>query len=387
MAGNKETPKKQNILLRLLALLLTAALVLGALALVVFRDELNLDALKRFLTYRSLETGETGQAAPFNHAGGDSASFAYLKDGILLASSNGANYYSVSGESYAQEVLAMEHPVLSANRACAVAYDAGGQALFVFRDRQEVFSLALDGDADLLSARVNEEGWLAVTAQASGYKGSVTAYNSAGSEVIQVNLSSTFTVDAAVSPDSRRLAVVTMGQSEGNFSSQLTLYAVDQEEPLFSVSLGNTLVLDMDYESDAIWLLGESALYILDTQSQALSTYSFGRSYLKGCALGGDGFALVLLGRYRSGMANQALTIGPGGEVLASQDLSAQVLDFDAAGRYISLLTGSALSICTKDFSPYSTLTDTQDARYTALSDDGSALLADRQRAWLYLPG
>ena len=29
----------------------------------------------------------------------------------------------------------------------------------------------------LLSARVNDSGWLAVTAQQSGYKGSVTVYN------------------------------------------------------------------------------------------------------------------------------------------------------------------------------------------------------------------
>ena len=39
--------KKPNIFLRLLAFLVTLALVLGALAVVVYRDRLNLDALKR----------------------------------------------------------------------------------------------------------------------------------------------------------------------------------------------------------------------------------------------------------------------------------------------------------------------------------------------------
>lgn len=47
-------PKKPNIILRLLALLVTAALVLGALALVVYRDRFNLDALKRWLSRYSL---------------------------------------------------------------------------------------------------------------------------------------------------------------------------------------------------------------------------------------------------------------------------------------------------------------------------------------------
>ena len=39
--------KKPNIVLRILALLVTIALVLGSLVLVVYRDKLNLDALER----------------------------------------------------------------------------------------------------------------------------------------------------------------------------------------------------------------------------------------------------------------------------------------------------------------------------------------------------
>ena len=57
---SETTPKKQNIILRLLALLVTIALILGALVLVVYRDRLNLDALERWLTYREVETDESG---------------------------------------------------------------------------------------------------------------------------------------------------------------------------------------------------------------------------------------------------------------------------------------------------------------------------------------
>ena len=84
-----EGAKKPNILMRLLALLVTAALVLGALALVVYRDRFNLDALKRYLAYRTMETTETGEAVPFNHAGGNKMSISHLGGGILTASSTG----------------------------------------------------------------------------------------------------------------------------------------------------------------------------------------------------------------------------------------------------------------------------------------------------------
>ena len=183
--------KKPNILFRLLALLVTAALVLGALALVVYRDRFNLDAVKRWLAYRSIQTSDTGEAVPFTHAGGDKMSLAYLENGILMSSAAGAHYYSFSGRQYAEEVLSMDNPVLSASSKAGVVYDAGGQSLFLFRGTEEVFDLSLEGDGDLLSARANDSGWLAVTAQRSGYKGAVTVYDASGSEVIQISLSST----------------------------------------------------------------------------------------------------------------------------------------------------------------------------------------------------
>ena len=118
--SNAGKAKKSNLFLRLLALLVTAALVLGALVLVVYRDRFNLDALVRWLAYRDLETSDTGEAAPFTHAGGDRMSIAYLDGGVLTASVAGAHYYSLSGEPYVEEVLPLENPVLTASESAAL---------------------------------------------------------------------------------------------------------------------------------------------------------------------------------------------------------------------------------------------------------------------------
>ena len=76
--------QKPNILVRLLALLVTAALALGALTLVVYRDQFNLDAVKRWLALRSVETDASGAAAPFTHAGGDSISCLLYTSGAVV---------------------------------------------------------------------------------------------------------------------------------------------------------------------------------------------------------------------------------------------------------------------------------------------------------------
>ena len=257
-------------------------------------------------------------------------------------------------------------------------------------DRRQAVLLdnQIDGGGDLLSARVNDSGWLAVTAQQSGYKGAVTVYDSGHQPVIQISLSSTFVVDAAVSPDCKTVAVVTMDQEGGRFYSRLLLYPVDREEPSAQVDLGNIVCLDLDYESDQIWVMGEDELVIADPKGEEESrSYALGRYYLKGCDLEGDGFALLLLGQYRAGSATQALILDSQGQIVQSLALNSQVLDYSAAGNYWALLTGSDLTIRTSTGTePYALLEDPQGARYADLSNDGSALLADAQQAWLYLP-
>ncbi len=381
--------EKQPILLRVLALLLTAALLLGALVLVVYRDKFNLDALRRWMEYRDLKTGETGTVEPFSHAGGDRASFAYLDNGILAASQSGEWYYSFSGEQYAQQVISLERPVVHAAGDTGVVYDVGGDHLSVYRGIERVFQLEnVKPGVEVLSARVNDSGWLALTAQESGFKGSVTVYDSSyEKEIIKVNLSSTFIVDAAISPDCKTVAVVTLGQSGGSFQSQVRFYHVNEREPYTVVSLGNGMPLDLDYEDGALWVLWESGLTVVDPNGGESSQYSFGRNYLKGCSLGGDGFAVVLLGRYREGSANQVVTVDAAGQELGSQTFNSGVLAVDGAGRYAGVLAGDTLSIFTRDFTPYSTLEDTQNARYLSMTETGAAVLANAQQVWMYLPG
>ena len=375
--------KKPNVVLRLLTLLVTAFLILGAMVLVIYRDTVNVDTLKRWLTYQSMEPG---QAAPFPHAGGDKLSVAYLDSGVVTAA--GAHYYGLDGEPLAEAVLSMENPVLSASNTTAVVYDAGNQSLFAFRNGRQSFSLSLSGGADLLSARPNNSGWLAVTAQQSGYKGAVTVYDSRGIEVIQISLSSTFAVDAAVSPDGRTVAVVTIGQQGGAFFSRLLLYHVNQEEPFAQLELGSLSVLDMDFDEDLIWLVGEDRLLTvsLSSEGETLQTYYISPNYLKGCSLGGDGFALVLTGRYRSGNADQAIIVDSTARAVQVLPLSNQILDYAAAGSYCALLTGTRLNIYDSTLTPYSSLDNVLAARRLDLAPNGSALLANGQQAWLYIP-
>ena len=383
----ENAPKKRFTLLRrLLAFLITAVLVLGALAAVIYRDKLNLDALRRWFSYYSVQTSQMGLTEPFTHGGGDQLELACLENGYLFASTAGAHFYSSGGVELGSQVTHLEKPVLSTATGYGVVYDAGGDSLFLFSGKHDPFVYTPQNSSGILSARVNNNGWLAVTALHDHYRGGVTVLDAEHQPVITLNFSSAFVTDAILSPDGRTVAVVTISQTDGAFQSTVHFYSTSGTEPFETVTLDGFTVLDMDFDSGGLWLLGESSLVTLTAKGQDPAEYRFDPTFLKGYTLDGDGFAALLLGKYRAGSAREVVTVGHDAQVIARQTLNAQVLSMTAAGRYLALLSGQEMITYTSDLTPYSTLSDPQRARYAALHNDGSALLADTQEAWLYIP-
>lgn len=334
MTGGRSAPKpkkRPNRFVRFLAFLVTLALMVGAVALVANYDKLNFDFIKRWFSYRTLARNDSGQAESFHFVGDSSNAFAVVDGDLLVCSPNTIRLYSGSGQAFVDQAVSMTNPVVSTAGGTALVYDAGGRELFVYSGREEVFSLTQEDGQALLSADVNQNGWLAVTSQESGHKGSVTVYDNSYSPLVRFSLSNRFVMDAAVAPDNKSVALLTIGLTDGNFESRVDLYRLDrteeETEPDWTCPVGNNAILDLRWTSSGIWALGESGLYIVS----------------------GDG----------------ALS---------------------AAGRYVGVLTADRLDIYSQDLELYNTLNGTQNAQKVLQRSDGSAMLIDSTTARLYVP-
>jgi len=385
--------KKPSFLVRLILFLAALVMVLAAVALVAFRNTLNLDSIKRWFTYRALVLSDSGQAEAFHYDGQLSDSFAVLDGDLLVCSQNALSLYSGSGTRYVNESVSLEHPVVDTNRSLAAVYDAGGSCLYVLGQRELIWS-ATDLDT-ILSARLNRAGQLTVVTQESGYRGAVTVYNSAYQPVMSVRIHSAFVMDAALSDDGRTLAILTIGQQDGDFSSTLSLYTLNSaagpvEEPAdytpdWSVDLGGTVELALRYAGERVWTLGDRGMSVTG-QDGATAFCDWSDRYLKLYDLSGDGFAAVLLGKYRAGSQAVLQVVDETGQVSGELELDEQVLSLSAAGRYLAVLTGDRLDIYTSDLTLYSTLEGTQGTRKVLLMEDGSAILISADSASFYIP-
>lgn len=386
MASEKKTP----FLRRLLTFLVTAALALAALLAIANWQDLNFDFIRRYFSYRSLERNENGQVDSFRYTGGSGSSFGLLGSDLLVCSPSGVRLYSESGAAYVDQTCTFTTPLLSIGGSAALAYDAGGKDLFVYRDRELVFSLTVEEGQSILSARLNPQDRLTVVTQSSGVKGSVTVYNSKYEPELGVNLSSRFITDALLSPDGRTLAVATSGQTEGIYDSQIALYNLsrshEDNQPDGVCHLGNNTTLALRWQGNTLRVLGENALSLVSPSGELEGSYPYDGRYLKGFSLDGEGFSSLLLGKYRAASTADLVTVDDKGQTLASLPMEEQVLSLSSKGRYLSVLTADALSIYTVDLSLYHLLEEPSGARQVLQREDGSVTLISGETARLYLP-
>ena len=80
------------------------------------------------------------------------------------------------------------------------------------------------------------------------------------------------------------------------------------------------------------------------------------------------------------------LTVDAAGQELAALELDDQVLDLDAAGRYVAVLTAARLELYTRDLELYASLDTTGGARDVVLRSDGTAWLITGETARLFIP-
>lgn len=379
--------KAPSFLKRLLVFLLVAAVAVGAVAAVVFRDRLNIDSIRRWIQYRTLLRSDSGRTESFPYSGDLDDAFAALDGDLLVCSRNTISLYSGSGTQYINQDVSMEHPVVNAGGSLAVVYDAGGSSLYVLGQRALLWS-AKDLET-ILSARLNKNGQLTVVTQPSGWRSAVTVYDASYEPVMTVELSSTLAMDAALSDDGKTLALLTVDQQDGSFATTAEFYSMNYSAgeftPDLTCPLGGAVVLDMNHDSALLWCMEEQGLTTVDHSDGGSWSASWASRYLRRYTLGGDGFAAVLVGRHRAGSQAELLLVdGEGGTRTLA--LTEQVLSISAAGRYVAVLTADRLDIYTSDLELYSSLNGTQGARNVLMLSDGSAILISSETAGYYIP-
>lgn len=377
----KEAEKKHPIRSFLSFVLLLAAVLLVVLF-AAYRDGTGFDILRRYLHYGRPE--QAGGEVVYHYDAASKNRFAVLGESLVVLSDASLRLFDSAGEEVWATSVTMTAPALVTGGGRAAAYDVGGTALYVLDQTGLLLELTADEEEPYISATLNGNGELAVTAQKRGYKGSVKVYDRTLEPAFEFQSSQRFVLDGYVLGDT--LAAVTLGQENGVFVSSIVLYEMPEEEPEANYSISGGLVAAIGEREGRLVTVSDTALTFANTKGEITGSYSYTGSYLREYDLGGTGFVTLLLNRYRSGSVGRLVTVDKNGEVLGSLDIREEVLNVSASGRYLAVLYSDRLVVYNQDLQTYATLQGTRDTREARMRPDGSVLLLSAASASLFLP-
>ena len=382
--GEEEEKKPRRKLRGCLIFFLTLVAVLGVVVFAAYRDGTGFDALRRYLNYGSVE--KAGGESVYDYDASASNRFAALGDRLVVLSDTRLRVLNASGGEVWSTAVNMSAPALHSGGGKAVAYDVGGTVLYVVDQNGEVLTLTTSEEEPFISATLNGDGWLAVTAKLKGYKGCVRVYNSDMEEVFLFRSSRRFVSDAWVAGKGSALAAVTLGQESGTFVSNVVLYHLTEEEPYGNYDVTDGLAAATGWVDGKLAVVSDTSLTFADTKGTVEATCSYSGAHLREYDLNGDGFAAVLLNRYQTGSVGRLVTVAADGTELGSLDVSEEIQDISACGKYLAVLYLDRLVIYNPALETYASLKGTESVRGVLMRSDGSALLLSSESAKLFLP-
>lgn len=363
---------------------IAAAIVLLIVTVAVLWDTTAFDGLRRSFIYAHAHKDENGCAQLYSYDSDRSSCFATLEGSLIRSSLSQVSVMGEDGNMRYNEGVKFHCAAIDSNGVRAVAYDIGGTELYVLDSKGLVHHITCDSEVQ--SAQLGADNKLAVIVNKSGFKAAVYVYDDVGQLAFEFDSADKFIMTAAVSADGKYVAAVTMGQSEGEFTSYVVIYRLTRKEPDATCELPGEAVYDIRTVGSDFCVVAEKAIYFVGTNGVINASYPFEETYLRRCSLQGDGFTAMLLGRYKSGTQGTLTTVDEHGKVIGEAEVDGEVLDLSAAGNYVAALYSDHLSIYDRHMKVRATLDNVSAAREILMRGDGSAVLAGNGSASLYLP-
>lgn len=315
---------------RIGAIVGTLLLIVAAVCIFLYRDRLTPASKTTETAADSPAAGET-----YTFETGSQQMFALMGSSLAIASTTGLQVLDGNGKSTLREVFSMTEPAVCANDDRCVFYDVGGTAIRVVSGGK---SSTLTQKDPLTSVSLNSEGYLAVTGQEDGYKGCVTVYDPDLKAVYEWYSGSGYPLDAAVSPDSANLAVLTAGAS----GSEIHLFALNSEKETATVQISNDLAFRLHYSKNGDFcVLSQKSLSFYTPGGKQLDSFSFGSNTLDNYEFGSD-MTVVALGKYVSGGSTELTSFGQDGKKLGTVTLAESPTALSSQGRKLLVLTSDS---------------------------------------------
>lgn len=350
--------------------LICVLIVVFLILLIIFGGQTLIDRAMRIVRY-------SGDTTEFTFDAHSSNSYHSFRDGLAVASVSGLLCLDKNGEEIALIQNRTDPPALLENGTVALSYGVGGTSIAAIHYKKgEILNQVVPGT--IIDADLSPDSCICFANVQSGYKTVLSVLNNHGENIYSWYSSTRFFTQCALSKKAAYLAAIAIGQEDGIFESQCFIFATDREDPIASVSLGSDLIYDLRFINDhRLCAVGETALHYFNIDGSDCSQYSFENGDLLSFDLHADNFVAIVRNVNEAGSRFRVATVGNDGKQIAELAIDDEIVDINANGRYLAILTPTSLLVFDRHLKLCLREDNIGFATHICVQKDGAVLLID----------
>lgn len=377
-----EKQKKRVSWKKIVLFCVVALLILGILAVVFLDEALNLDKVRRFFSYLTVDKKTYGQ---YSFEASSSNAYAGFDEGMAIASQTGISVYAASGERVGTVQTSLTTPCIAAADDFVVGYDVGGTTVTMAdRTGKKIYSEAAAGI--LMDLDAVPDGYVLYAACGNGYKTELVAMNTEQKVFYRWGSNTQYFNCCAMAYDGEMIAAVALGQEDTEFASTAVLIHTDEKEIYRQASLGSQVIYELKFFSDgSLCAIGENSTIILDSKGKLLGSYEYTDEYLTDYSIGEDTVVLSI-NQYASGNGYRAVAIRDDGKIISEKEMQSAINGISVCGKYICVLTGQEMTVYNREMKQYARTENADAAGGVIMRGDGTVLMIGTGRGKIFFP-
>ncbi len=263
---------------------------------------------------------------------------AYGKD-ILLVNHEGILALNRSGHELWNIVCASTSPTVSVSGKYIMLADMNGKDVHVYKEDKLITQIKTE--KEILSAKMNKNGYVAVATADLGYKGMVTVYDKSGNEIFKWHSGAGYIGGMDISPKNQ-IALAQIMTDRDKVYSKIIRLNIKKDGETENIAEIDGIIMEVSFrENGSFTAVSNEGVYGFKKNGKAVYSTSFGGRVMESYNIENEHNMVFAFDNGRNGTMLESYS--QKGELRGSYDAEDEIRNFDVSGECIAIGTAYRL--------------------------------------------
>lgn len=233
------------------------------------------------------------------------------------------------------------NPILRNSGIYTLIFDQGDKSMRLDTTSENVYET--EAKTNIFCADVAKNGSIVYAAASKEKKCDILVYNKSMKNQLSYSISDGYVIAAAINDSGNKISFVAVNSENAQLKSTLYTMNVGENEIKEKIELPQGNVVDIEYSSNNVYVIGDSYLSVITNQKKAQTVYKQGSISTVAYTFTPSNELVFIYNSYTNSTENVIARVKSNGKIRKEGKISGNVKSVSASSSAVSVLTGNEI--------------------------------------------